>query len=274
MHFVVCLKQVPDTNEVKIDPETNNLIREGVPAIINPYDLNALEAALQLKEQYGGRVTVLSMGPPMAQDALKKAVSLGADEAVLLSDRAFAGADTLATSYLLTKAIERLDKENKVTLVLCGKQAIDGDTAQVGPGIAARLNYPQLTYILTIKELDEDKNKIVVERKMGSKKECLETKLPALVTILEDVNEIRYASLDNMIKAARYQCSVWGQAELQADTEKIGLKGSPTIVRDIFSPPQKERKGGEIIPDGENNPEEAVKNLVEKLASSDIISIK
>lgn len=265
MHFVVCIKQVPDTMEVKIDPETNNLIREGVPAIINPYDLHALEAALQLKEQYGGKVTALSMGPPMAEDALKKAVSLGADDAVLLSDRAFAGADTLATSYILTKAIEKLDKEQGVDLIFCGKQAIDGDTAQVGPGIAARLNYPQLTYVMEVEELREKNNKIAVKRKMGNGKEFLEAKFPAVLTFLKDINEIRYASLDNLIRAARYECTVWGKAELEADPEKIGLKGSPTWVRAIFAPPQKERQGGEIIPGGKDNPEEAVNNLVEKL---------
>ncbi|MFZ5944408.1 MAG: electron transfer flavoprotein subunit beta/FixA family protein [Bacillota bacterium] len=269
MHYVVCLKQVPDTTEVRIDPETNTLIREGVPAIINPYDIHALEAALQLKDKYGGKVTVITMGPSMALEALKKAVGYGADEAILLSDRAFAGADTLATSYVLTKAIERLDKEEKVDIVLCGKQAVDGDTAQVGPGIAARMNLPQLSYVMEISTIDVQEEKIKAYRKVKNGKELAETKLPALLTVVKDINELRYAGLDNLIRAARYQCKIWDKNQLDFEAEKLGLKGSPTMVRNIFAPP--ERGGGEIIPGGQENPEQAVKTLVEKLIPLEVI---
>lgn len=269
MHYVVCMKQVPDTTEVKIDPETNTLVREGVPAIINPYDIHAVEAALQLKDKYGGKVTVITMGPSMALEALKKAVGFGVDQAILLSDRAFAGADTLATSYVLTKAIEKLNQEEGVDLVFCGKQAIDGDTAQVGPGIAARLNIPQLTYVMEIKELDTENKKVQVYRKVKNGKELTETKLPALLTVVKDINELRYASLDNLIKAARYEAKIWDKSKLDFEENKLGLKGSPTMVRNIFAPP--ERGGGEIIPGGEDNPAEAVKTLVEKLVPLDVI---
>lgn len=269
MHYVVCMKQVPDTTEVKIDPETNTLVREGVPAIINPYDIHAVEAALALKDKYGGKVTVITMGPSMALEALKKAVGYGVDEAILLSDRAFAGADTLATSYVLAKAVEKLAKTEGVDLVLCGKQAIDGDTAQVGPGIAERMKYPLLTYVMEIVDIDKTAETIKVYRKVKNGKELTLTKLPALLTVVKDLNELRYSSLDNLIRAARYQCKIWDKNQLDLDKEKLGLKGSPTMVRNIFAPPQ--RGGGEIIPGGEDNPEEAVEKLVEKLIPLEII---
>lgn len=269
MHYVVCMKQVPDTTEVKIDPETNTLVREGVPAIINPYDIHALEAALELKDKYGGKVTVITMGPSMAIEALKKAIGYGADEAILLSDRAFAGADTLATSYVLAKTIEKLHEDEGVDLVLCGKQAIDGDTAQVGPGIAARLKLPQLTYVMEIVEVNKEEKNIKVYRKVKGGKELTETKLPALLTVVKDINELRYASLDNMIRAARYQCIIWNKNKIPVEETKLGLKGSPTMVRNIFAPP--ERPGGEVIPGGEENPEDAVKTLVEKLIPLEVI---
>ncbi|MDN5322793.1 MAG: electron transfer flavoprotein beta subunit [Clostridia bacterium] len=269
MHYVVCMKQVPDTTEVKIDPETNTLVREGVPAIINPYDIHAIEAALQLKDKYGGKVTVITMGPSMALEALKKAIGFGVDEAILLSDRAFAGADTLATSYVLTKAIEKLNVQEGVDLVLCGKQAIDGDTAQVGPGIAARMNIPQLTYVMEIVNLDITNKKIQVYRKVKNGKELAETRFPALLTVVKDINELRYASLDKLIRAARYECKIWDKNQMDFETDKLGLKGSPTMVRNIFAPPG--RGGGQIIPGGEDKPEEAVKTLVDKLIPLDVI---
>ena len=156
MNIICCIKQVPDTADVKIDPETNTLIRSGVESIINPFDLVALEAALTLKDTYGGTVAVISMGPPQAEQALREALSLGADKVILLSDRAFAGADTLATGYTLARAIQKLAKSGSVDLVLCGKQAVDGDTAQVGPGIATRLGYTQFTYVAEITDIDMD----------------------------------------------------------------------------------------------------------------------
>ncbi|MDA8227158.1 MAG: electron transfer flavoprotein subunit beta/FixA family protein, partial [Desulfitobacterium hafniense] len=199
MHFVVCLKQVPDTSEVRIDPKTNTLMREGVPSIINPYDAHALEEAIRLKEKVGGKVTIISMGPPQAKEALKKGMSFGADRAILLSDRAFAGSDSLATAYILSTAILKLAETEPVDIVFAGKEAIDGDTAQTGPGIAVRLNYPQLTYVIKVRNL-EDKT-ITVERKLETGKEVVQAQLPALVTCEKSLNEIRYASLPNMMKA-------------------------------------------------------------------------
>lgn len=270
MHIVICAKQVPDTSEVRIDPETNTLIREGVPSIMNPYDAHAVEAAMALKDQHGGTVTVLSMGPPQAEEVLRKAISFGVDRAVLLSDRSFGGSDTLATSYILTEAIKKLDEEEKVDLVFCGKQAIDGDTAQVGPGIATRLDIPQLTYVMEILAVDPDNKKIKVARKLEGSKEILEAPLPALVTVVKDLNELRYANLPNMIRSARFKATVWGKDDFDMDPEQLGLKGSPTAVRRIFPPP--ERGEGEIIPGGMDNPEQAAATLVEKLVKQEIVA--
>jgi electron transfer flavoprotein beta subunit len=190
MHTVVCVKQVLDTSEVSVDPETNTVIREGVPSIINPYDLHGIEAALELKDEYGAKVTVLTMGPPQAEAAVKKALSFGADRGILLSDRAFAGSDTLATSYIISQAIKKIMEEEEVDLIFCGKQAIDGDTAQVGLGIARRLNWPQLTYTMKIKSFDNDNSQIKVYRKLEDGKEIVRAELPALLTVIKDLNEI------------------------------------------------------------------------------------
>ncbi len=270
MHIVVCAKQVPDTSEVRIDPETNTLIREGVPSIINPYDAHAVEAAMGLKDEHGGTVTVISMGPPQAEEVLRKALSFGVDRAILVSDRAFGGSDTLATSYILTETIKKLDREEKVDLVICGKQAIDGDTAQVGPGIATRLGIAQLTYVLEILALDPANKKIKVARKLEGSREILEAALPALLTVVKDINELRYATLPNMIRAARSRAEVWNKDAFDMDPEQIGLKGSPTTVRKIFPPP--ERQEGEIIPGGMDDPEKAAAILVEKLVKQEIIA--
>ncbi|GFP36027.1 electron transfer flavoprotein beta subunit, partial [Candidatus Hakubella thermalkaliphila] len=184
MHAVVCIKQVPDTTDVKIDRKTNTLIREGVPSIVNPFDIHAIEEALRLKDRFGGRVTVISMGPSQARESLKKAISYGVDEAILISDRAFAGADTLATSYVLAQTIRAIGDKEPVDLVLCGKQAIDGDTAQVGPGIATRLGISQLTYVVKIRSIDLEKKEIVVERQLEGGREALRAELPALLTVV------------------------------------------------------------------------------------------
>lgn len=241
MKIVVCIKQVPDTTDVKIDPATNTLIREGVPSIPNPYDLHALEMALQIKDRYGARVTVLSMGPPQAMAVLRKALSLGADEAILMTDRAFAGADTWATSYALAGAIARINPD----LVFCGKQAIDGDTAQVGPGIATRLNYTQLTYVADFINFNAEKHEITVVRKLEEGVETVVARLPALLTVLKEANEIRYASLPNLLKSIKAELPVWDNKILNLDLNLLGLKGSPTQVVKIFSPPL--REGGKLI---------------------------
>ncbi|MFH1354642.1 MAG: electron transfer flavoprotein subunit beta/FixA family protein [Candidatus Omnitrophota bacterium] len=240
MKIVVCIKQVPETTDVRINPETNTLIREGVKSMINPFDMYAIEEAIRLKEKTNGKVTVISMGPPQADSALREAISFGADEAILLSDRAFAGSDTWATSYTLSEAIKKV---GDFDLIICGKQASDGDTAQVGPGIATHLDIPQVTYVKKIEEI-KDKS-LRVERMMEEGFEIIETPIPALLTVVKEINEPRMPSLKGMIKAKSATIKTWTQKELELDPQKIGLCGSPTQVVKIFAPPQ--RKGGEMI---------------------------
>jgi electron transfer flavoprotein beta subunit len=243
MHIVVCIKQVPDSAQIRVHPVTNTIMRQGVPAIVNPYDLFALEEALRLKDRFGGRVTALCMGPPQAEEALRKCVSFGATDAILVTDRAFAGADTLATSYALAAAIRRIGQEQAVDLVFTGKQTIDGDTAQVGPGIAKRLGLQLLTYVSRIVELDPDAGRLRVERRAEGGVQLLQTRLPALVTMLEGTNEMRFASLDDMLRAGRFQVRRWNRAEAGIeDAGKIGLKGSPTVVSKVFGPTPRARK--------------------------------
>lgn len=237
MHIVVCIKQVPDSAQIRVHPVTNTIMRQGVPTIVNPYDLYSLETALRLKDQHGGKVTVLTMGPPMAADALRKALSFGADRAVLLTDRAFAGSDTLATSYALATAIKKIASEQPVDMVFCGKQTIDGDTAQVGPGIASRLELHQLTYISKVVSLDRGQREITVERRGEGGVQVLRTKLPVMVTMLEGSAEIRFASMNDMLRAARSEIEQWSAAEAGIeDLGKCGLRGSPTVVKKVFAP--------------------------------------
>jgi electron transfer flavoprotein beta subunit len=257
MHFVCCLKQVPDTAEVKIDPQTNTLVRSGVESICNPFDIVALEQAIRLKEKYGGRVTAISMGPPQAEQVLREALSLGADEAILLSDRPFAGADTLATSYTLGKAIEKLNRDHPVDLILCGKQAIDGDTGQTGPGLATRLGYTQLTYVVEVEWIDESKRQIQVKRKVEGGVEIVRGPLPALLTAELELAKPRRASLPLLIYSLRAEVKKWDARAIEAEPAKLGLKGSPTWVRRIFSPPPHE--GGPRF-----NAEEGLHDAVEK----------
>jgi electron transfer flavoprotein beta subunit len=268
LHFVVCLKQVPDSSEVRIDPKTNTLMREGVPSIINPYDAHALEEAICLKEKVGGKVTIVTMGPPQAKEALKKAMSFGADRAILLSDRAFAGSDSLATAYILSRTIEKIQETETVDLVFAGKEAIDGDTAQTGPGIATRLNFPQLTYVIKVTNIDQDS--ITVHRKLESGREVVQAKLPALLTVEKELNDLRYASLPNMMKAAAYEPEVWDVKSLDFDATQMGLKGSPTSVNRIFAPPA--RTGGDQI-DGTKDPKGAAAVVVERLFQQNIVMV-
>ncbi len=255
MHIVVCIKQVPDTADVKIDPKTHTLIREGVAAIINPFDVYAIEEGLRIKERVGGKVTVLTMGPPQADAALREAISMGADNAILVSDRAFAGSDTWATSYTLSMAIRKL---GDFGLILCGKQASDGDTAQVGPGIAAHMNLPQITYVRKIEEIDE--RRVVAERLMETGSEVLEAPLPCLLTVVKEINEPRLPSLRGKMAARKAQIVSWKAADLNCEPRKIGLDGSPTKVVRIFTPPA--RTGGVIF---KGEPEEVAAQLVGKL---------
>ena len=224
MHYVVCVKMVPDTTQVIIDPVTNTLVREGVPFITNPFDNHAVEEALRLKEKYGGRVTAISMGPPAADAVLKKAMALGVDDAVLLSDRVFGGADTLATSLVLSEAIRRLDKQNPVDVVLCGKQTIDGDTAQVGPGIACRLKYSQLTLVDRVVELHKEKRIIVVRRALEEMYEIIESRLPVLLTVVREANVPRYPTVPGRLDAEAFKVPVWTNDMYKLHTENIWLR--------------------------------------------------
>jgi electron transfer flavoprotein beta subunit len=235
--IVVCVKQVPDTSEVRINPETNTLIRDGVQSIINPYDMHAIEAGLQLREKVGGTVTVVTMGPPQAEAALRETISMGVDDAVLLTDRAFAGSDTWATAYALSKAIEYLGAD----VILCGKQAIDGDTAQVGPEIAEFLDIPHVAYIRKIDDIQKDR--IVVQRLMDDGFDVIESSLPVLLTVVRELNVPRMPSLKGKMAAKKAEIKKMSAADIKADENNLGLKGSPTQVRNIFAPEaKKDRK--------------------------------
>lgn len=265
MHIVVCIKQVPDSAQIRVHPVTNTIMRHGVPAIVNPYDLFSLEAALRLKDEHGGRVTVVTMGPPQAEAALRKCVSYGADEAILVTDRAFAGADTLATSFALASAISQINKQHAVDLVFCGKQTIDGDTAQVGPGVAKRLDLQLLTYVARIEKLDAATRTIQVHRRAEGGVEVLSTRLPCLITMLEGTNELRFATMDDMFRAARCQIQVWDRHKAGIeDVAKIGLKGSPTVVNKVFAP-QPRAKRAHIIESEGDAPRDLALTLVARL---------
>jgi electron transfer flavoprotein beta subunit len=269
MLVVVCVKQVPDTTQVKIDPVTNTLIREGIPFIMNPFDTHALEEALILKDRFGVRVAAISMGPPNTEMTLRKALSLGIDEAVLLSDRAFGGADTLATSMVLSEAIKKLALMDELILVLCGKQTIDGDTAQVGPGIAIRLNLVPLTLVDRIEDLDIKNKRIIASRKLEGRHEKVQARLPALLTLVREINKPRYPRVPLRLEAQDMPVELWDNNVMNLDVNQIGLKGSPTSVRRIFSP---EREQGEILGDGVNDPSGASAILVEKLLQKELLT--
>ncbi|MDA8127552.1 MAG: electron transfer flavoprotein subunit beta/FixA family protein [Betaproteobacteria bacterium] len=265
MHIVVCIKQVPDSAHIRVHPVTNTIMRQGVPAIINPYDLFAIEAALRLKDRLGGHVTVMSMGPTQAEPALRKAISLGCDDAILVTDRVFAGADTLATSYVLASAIRTLGQERPVDLVFTGKQTIDGDTAQVGPGIARRLDMQLLTYVSRIVEVDPAKRSIVVERRAEGGVQVLQTALPALVTMLEGSNEVRFASTPDMFRAVRATVRHWDRNDAGIeDIKQVGLKGSPTIVSRVFGPTPRAEKARQV-PFDPADPDSTAASLLEQL---------
>jgi len=255
MHIIVCIKQVPETSEVRINPQTNTLIREGVTSIINPFDMYALEEAVRLKEQLGGKSTVITMGPPQAESALREAISMGIDEGILISDRNFAGSDTWATSYTLSCAIKKI---GDFDLIICGKQASDGDTAQVGPGIAAHLNLPQVAYVKKIEKIDDKLAR--VERMTEEGYDIIETPLPALFTVVKEINEPRLPSLKGMMRAKQAKITRWAQKDLDLDSQKIGLSGSPTQVIKIFTPPP--RTGGVML---QGEAQEIAEKLTEAL---------
>jgi electron transfer flavoprotein beta subunit len=232
MNIIVCIKQVPDTQEVRLDPVTHTLKREGVKAIINPFDLYALEEGLRIKDAQGGKVTVITMGPPQAEEALREALGFGADAAVLLSDRAFAGADTWATALTLSKAIQKLGGAD---LIFTGKQAIDGDTAQVGPMLAAILDIPYAAWARKLSFAAD--GTLTVERLLDHGYDAVEVKLPALVTVVKEINEPRVPSFKAKMKAKKEVIPVWGIADLGLDAEQVGLAGSFTQVVKVFPPP-------------------------------------
>jgi len=270
MLIVTCIKQVPDTTQVKIDPVTGTLIREGVPFIANPFDTHALEESLRLKDRYGFRVAAISMGPPNTEVTLRKALALGVDEVILLSDRVFGGADTLATSKVLAEAVRRLAQKEEVAMVICGRQTIDGDTAQVGPGIATRLKYSQLTLVDQIQNVDLPAKKVRVRRKLEGRHEIVEAPLPAMIAVVREINQPRYPKVPARLMAEDATVALWDNKQMELNEGTIGLKGSPTQVRKIFSP---ERAKGEILGDGANNPEEAAHLLLDKLIEKDIICL-
>ena len=261
MNIVVCIKQVPDTTNIKINPETNTLIRAGVESIINPFDMYALEEGLRLKEKHGGTISALSMGPPQVEESLREAISLGIDDVYLLSDRAFAGADTLATAYTLAAGIRKIGGAD---IILMGRQAIDGDTGQVGPGVAENLGIPHITDVRKIEQLDED-GTIIVERLLENGYLRLKTKLPVLLTVVKEINEPRLPSLKGKIRARSKEIATWIEEDLEIDSERIGLTGSPTQVIKIFTPPKP--SGGKIF-QGETR--EIVASLIEELKKAGI----
>ena len=248
MHFVVCIKQVPDSAQIRVHPVTNTIMRQGVPTIINPYDLFSLETAMRLRDQIGGEVTILTMGPPSAEDALRKALTYGADRGVLLTDRFFAGSDTLATSYALAQAIRKIgDAWGLPDIVFAGKQTIDGDTAQVGPGVARRLGLNQLTYITKVARVDADKRTIELERRAEGGAQVLSSALPCLITMLEGSAEIRRGSFADALRAARAEIVTWSAADAGiTDLLKCGLRGSPTVVKRVFAPTPRAEKAKQI----------------------------
>ena len=270
MIVVACIKQVPDTTQVQIDPVTNTLIREGIPFIINPYDSHALEESLRLKESHGFKAVALSMGPPNAEATLRKALALGVDRSVLLSDRVFGGADTLSTSNVLSAAIKKLGEDEEVGIVFCGKQTIDGDTAQVGPGIAVRLGFSQLTLVDRIQDIDLAAKTITVRRKLEGRYEIVEARLPAMITVVRELNRPRYPTVPMRLTSARAEVEHWSNEELKLDVNSVGLKGSPTWVSRIFSP---ERSEGEIVGDGMKDPVAAAHLLIDRLVEGDLLAV-
>ena len=269
-HALVAIKQVPDTTNIRIDPDTGNLVREGVPAIMNPYDAHALAAAVDWKRKLGGRVTVVSMGPPSFVTTLREAVEMGADRGVLVSDRKFAGADTLATSYVLAETIRAIHKEDPIDLVFFGKQAIDGDTAQVGPGVAVRLDLSIVTYAVKIRDIDLEKRFVIVERKTERWTEVIEVPLPALLTCEKAIAEIPFAPLPDLIRSLRYDPEMWTMdGPLAFDGAQVGVRGSPTVVYKMGTPPLPE--AGEVINARELGVEAVVKVALDKADATGVL---
>ena len=270
-HLLVSVKQVPDTTNIRIDPETGSMIRKGVPAILNPYDAHAVASAAEWKKKLGGKLTVVTMGPPAAEEALQECVEMGADKAVLISDRKFAGSDTLATSYVLAEAIRKIDQEDPVDLVFFGKQAIDGDTAQVGPGVAIRLDLPLITYAVEIREVNLDEKYAVIVRKTETGKEVIQTSLPAALTAEKAIAEVPYAALPDLITSLKFKPEVWTADEpIAYDENQIGLGGSPTMVAKSGTPEAHEP--AETINVAEKGLDSAVEIILGKMLSNSSVA--
>jgi len=255
LNIVVCIKQVPGTTDIKIDPETNTLVREGVESIVNPFDCYALEEGVRLKERCGGKVTAISMGPPQAEQALRETISLGADEAILLSDRAFAGSDTWATSYVLSKAISKIANYD---VIICGRQTLDGDTGQVGPGLSEMLEIPFVAYVSKVEEIKEGYMK--VQRMVEEGYEVIEMPLPAIITVVKEINVPRLPSIRGTMKSKSAQIPIWTAEDIGVESDKAGIAGSPTRVVKIFFP--KREHESEML---QGSTEQQVDKLLEKL---------
>ena len=260
MRILVCMKQVPDTTDIKIDPKTNTLKRDGVPSIMNPDDKTALEVALRLKDEYGAEIAVISMGPPQAEIMLREALAMGADEAYLMTDRAFAGSDTLATSTIIAAGIKKVGCD----FVIGGRQAIDGDTAQVGPQISEHLNIPVISYA---QKIDVEGDSVIVERQFDDRYHVLKAKMPCLITALAELNEPRYMTPGGIFKACKADITVWGRANLvDVEDSNLGLNGSPTKIAKASD---KVRKGaGEKVT---LDPTESVEYIMNKLKEKHVI---
>jgi electron transfer flavoprotein beta subunit len=261
MNVVVCLKQVPNTTKVKIDPQTNTLVREGIESIINPFDTYALEEGVRIKERYGGKVTAISMGPPQAEGALREAISTGADEAILLSDSAFAGADTLATAYTLARAIDKLKPYD---IIICGWQTIDGDTGQVGPELAEMLGIPFLAYASEIEEISN--GCIRVKQMVEEGHELIEAPLPAVITVVKDINIPRLPSLRGIARSKSAVIPIWTAQELDVDKNMVGLSGSATRVIKVFFPQRVHHS--EIL---QGDMASQVESLIDKLRGAKVL---
>ena len=255
MKIIVCIKQVPETFEVKIDPETKRIVREGVKSIINPYDMYAIEEGIRLKERFGGEVIAITMGPPQAESALKEAIAMGVDTAILLSDKKFAGSDTLATSYTLSLAIKKI---GNFDIIICGRETLDGSTGQVGPEIAVHLKIPYVTYVSKIENISD--GILECKRLMEDHYETLKIKMPVLITVVKEINEPRIPSLKGMLKAKKTEIPVWSSENLNGEEDKFGQDGSPTRVVDVWT--QTIKKEGRIV---EGEPEKLAEEIFNEL---------
>jgi len=255
MKIIVCIKQVPETFEVKIDPETKRIVREGVKSIINPYDMYAIEEGIRLKEKFGGEVVAITMGPPQAESALREAIAMGVDTAILLSDKKFAGSDTLATSYTLSLAIKNI---GNFDIIICGRETLDGSTGQVGPEIAVHLQIPYVTYVSKIENISD--GILECKRLMEDHYETLKIKMPVLITVVKEINEPRIPSLKGMLKAKKTEIPVWSSENLNGEEDKFGQDGSPTRVVDVWT--QMIKKEGRIV---EGEPEKLAEEIFNEL---------